>query len=440
MRASWPTAPDDLRARECVILLAGLAYVAMTVLAGPLRMYLSLAGLSALIYVPNLLLVLAIGWQLLALPGERGFTGVHLVALLIPCYALAVGLQFMPAVQVAMGLYVLLPFWFGLVCGPVLLARWHIVGRFVPLCWFVVVAGMLVNQLIEYPWEGFGYNVGNLDVEGSRQWFANGGVKRLAGLARASFDAAVHVQFAGVLLALQLRRPLARAVVWAVTIAAILPTNSKGVLLATVVLMPIILLRGALPASPLRVLPAVFGSIGLALPVSTLFYTFDSPLRDPLLANLTNSFYDRLNDMWPEGWALLKDHGNLLLGRGVGGIGTAQSYFEPALVNAGDNLFMYWFVVFGWAALPGFALLLLASLRIQPQRSSEETHVYCLLVATLVYGMVTNIVENALSALIFGMVVRRLFSKSAVGCHPRASSYQDRGIPVVVAPGGNNVA
>jgi len=439
-RAVWPAVPDDLRSRERFILLAGLAYVATTVLAGPLRMYLSLAGLSALIYAPNLLLLLAIGWQLLALPGERGFTGIHLVALLIPCNALAVGLQFVSAAQAAMGLYVLLPFWFGLTCGPVLLERWHLVGRLVPLCWLVVVTGVLANQLIEYPWEGFGYNVGNLEVEGSRQWFANGGTRRLAGLARASFDAAVHVQLAGVLLALQTRSSLLRLLVWAVTIAAILPTTSKGMLLAAVVLTPIVLLRGALPATPLRFLPAVFGSIGLALPVSTLFFKFSSPLKDPLLANLTNSFYDRLNDMWPGAWALLSDHGHPLLGRGVGGIGTAQNYFEPALFNAGDNLFMYWFVVFGWVALPGIALLLLASLRIQPQRNAEEMRVYCLLLTTLVYGMITNIVENALSALVFGLVVRWLCSNPAARRYQHEWCGKTRAVPAMASTGGSHVA
>ncbi|MDH3420619.1 MAG: hypothetical protein OEQ25_10370 [Gammaproteobacteria bacterium] len=431
---------DDQPLRDRFILLAGLAFVGMTVLAGPIRMYLSQSGLSPLIYAPNALLMLAIAWQLIADPRENGFTALHLIALLVPCYALAIGLQFMPPVQVAMGFYVLLPFWFGLACGSVLLERWYLVGRFVPLCWLVVVAGVLANQFIEYPWEGFGYDLGNLDVEGSRLWYANGGTKRLAGFARASFDAAVHVQLAGVLLVLQIRGSLLRLLVWAVTIAAIVPTTSKGVLLAALVLTPIVLLRGALPVSPLRCLPAVVGSIGLALPVSTLFFTFSSPLKDPLLANLTNSFYDRLNDMWPEAWALLSDYGHVLLGRGVGGIGTAQSYFEPVLFNAGDNLFMYWFVVFGWAALPGFALLLLASLRIQPHRNAEEMRVYCLLLATLVYGMITNIVENALSALVFGMVVRLLLSKPAARRYGNDLRVNIRAVPIVVATGGNDVA
>lgn len=402
------TLRETITARERFVLLAALAFVGATLTAGPLRMYLSLAGAAPLIYLPNGLLLVAIGWQLLAEPRERGVTATRLIALLIPPYAVAIGLQFLSPVQVGMGLYVLLPFCFGIACGPEFERHWESVARVVPLLWLIAVTGVLVNLRVEYPWEGFGYGLGNLEVEGSRQWYADGGIKRLAGFARASFDAAVQIQFAGILLALGIRRPLFRAVVWAVTVAAILPTNSKGVLLVAAVLAPLVIAGRALPQTPLRALPFVFGSIGLALPMSTLLFTFDSPLREPALASATFSFFDRLNHMWPEAWALLYEDGNFLLGRGIGGIGTAQTYFEPAMFNAGDNLFMYGFVVFGWTALPGFALLLLRSLRIRPNRSAAQTRLYCLLLATLVYGSITNIIENAVSALICGMVVRLL--------------------------------
>ena len=79
---------------------------------------------------------------------------------------------------------------------------------------------------------------------------------------------------------------------------------------------------------------------------------------------------------------------------------------------------MYWFVVFGWVALPGFLLLLLRSLRLKPFRSDTELRVFCLLLAMLVYGTMTNIVENAIFALTAGIVVRWLAST------PRQSSNQ----------------
>jgi hypothetical protein len=434
-----PTVPSGLRPRERFVLLAALSYVLMTVLAGPLRMYLSFADLAPLIYLPNFLLSLAIGWQLLADSCEQGFTPMKLIAVVIPFFALMVGLQFTSAVQAATGMYVLLPFWFGLVCGPVLLDRWRAVGRIVPLLWLVVVTGVLANQVFEYPWEGFGYNLGELDVEGSRQWYAQGGVKRLAGFARASFDAAVQVQIAGILLVLQTRGWFLRLLVWALTFAAIIPTNSKGILLVAVVLTPIVLLRRALPESPLRVLPIFFGSIGLALPISTLLFTFNSPLRDPALANATFSLYDRLNDMWPAAWDLLREQGQILMGRGIGGVGTAQTYFEPDLFNAGDNLFMYWFVVFGWLALPGFLLVLARSLRLRPHRDAVEMRIYCLLLAILVYGAMANIVENALSALACGLVVRCVCT-TPTARRSRAPVSHDAGAgPILACPGDIHV-
>ncbi len=436
-----PTARGQrqITVRERFVLLAGLSYVVMTVLAGPLRMYLSQAGLSPLIYVPNLLLMLAIGWQLLAEPRQRGYTALGLIALIIPAYALVIGLQFLAPVQAAMGFYVLLPFWFGLACGTVLLERWREVRRILPLLWLVVVAGVLANQVLTYPWEGYGYSVGTLEVEGSRQWYANGGIKRVAGFARASFDAAVHLQFAGILLVLQTRSPVLRLMIWALTVAAIFPTNSKGVLLVAVVLTPILLLRGRLPELPLRVLPMFFGAVAIALPASTLIFSFNSPLQNPTLASATYSFYDRLNYMWPQAWNLLSEQGSLLLGRGIGGIGTAQTYFEGALFNAADNVFVYWLVVLGWSALPGILLLLLRTLKLRPHRSDAEMRIYCLLLATIIYGSMTNIVENAMSALVCGMLVRWLSATPAASQRSDRPLNHDRRAVRLTTPGDANV-
>ena len=411
MRNSYyMTSPFSQEFRHRFILLSALAFVIATCLSGPLRMYMSMVGLSPLIYVPNVMMMAAIAWQTVFEPHERGFSALTLIAILIPVYAFTIGMQFVSLFQAAMGVYVLIPFWFGLSCGRVLLGSWRLVSPVIPILWLMVVAGVLINLVVEYPWEGFGYSLGSLDVEGSRQWYATGGGKRLAGFSRASFDAAVQVQLLGILFALQIRNPLLRALVWGITVYAIIPTNSKGILMVAMVLTPVMLFKERLPESPLRTLPALFGMIGLAMPLSTLVYTFNNQFSNPTMANAAYSFYDRLNYMWPEAWALLELHGSFLLGRGLGGIGTAQTYFEGSLFNAGDNIFMYWFVIFGWAALPGFALLLLRTLRIKPCSSPDQLRMYALLMATLVYGTMTNIVENAVFAIVCGLVVRWLCS------------------------------
>ncbi|MEM7081906.1 MAG: hypothetical protein AAF465_04175 [Pseudomonadota bacterium] len=420
----------DISWRERFILLTALAFVAMSILAGPMRMYLSMAGLSPLIYVPNLMLLMAIAWQI-ADQAYRGITPLQLIGVLIPVYLIIVGFQFGGVIQTAMGVYVLLPFWFGLACCPVLFKNWDRVARFIPVLYIVATSGVLINYVVTYPWEGFGYNVGNLDVEGSRQWYASGGVKRLAGLSRASFDAAVHIILFGILFALTIRNPLLRMTVWVLTFVAAVPTNSKGMLLVVVVLTPVILLREKLPRSFMTFQLAFFAALAMLLPLSTLLFEFHSQFSNPTLANATYSFYDRLNDMWPRAWLLLHEEGHWLMGRGIGGIGTSQTYFEPSLFNAGDNLFMYWFVVLGWSGLLGFLLILLRSLRLKPNESPAQMRIYCLFMALMVYGSMTNIVENSVFALVCGLLVRWLCSSPTTV----VASRSDQWIPPSIASG-----
>ncbi|MEN7341424.1 MAG: hypothetical protein AAAFM81_00720 [Pseudomonadota bacterium] len=396
--------------RERLIWLAFGSYVAMTLAAGPARMYLSTVGLSPLIYIPNLLLIVACVWQLLAEPFEHGADAMRLMALAIIGYASVVGFLFLSPIQSIMGVYVLLPFFFGLSCGRTILSQWQKAEPWVPIAFALVAGAIIANQFVEYPWEGYAYAVGDLDVDGSRQWYANGGQKRLAGMARASFDAAAQVQLLGIVMTLQSRSILMRMAYWGITVMAIVPTNSKGILLVWLVLTPVVILQRHLSQSLIRPIPAFFGSIGLALPLSTLAFEFNSTFQNPTLASATFSFYDRLNRMWPEAWALLEESGSVLLGRGIGAIGTAQTYFEPSRFNAGDNIFMYWFVVFGALALPGFIFFLMRTLRLKPLRSQRELLLFCWVVTTLVYGAMTNIVENAILALTCGVVVRALAS------------------------------
>lgn len=393
-----------------LIMLTLLAFIVLTALSGPVRMGLSMVGLSMLVYIPNALMILLIIWQIFSEPYERGFSALNLITIIIAATAFIVGMQFLPIVQVAMGVYVLLPFVFGIVCGPVIIANIRRVNRFVPWLWTLAISGVFINYFIVYPWEGFGYSVGSLEVEGSRQWYATGGIKRLAGFSRSSFDAAGQILIFGLLFVISLKNFYLKSLIWIASAVAIFITTCKGIFLVSIILAPIVLFRHALPQTPLRVLPIFFGVLGLSLPISTLLFTFDSQFSNPELANLTYSYFDRLNYMWPEAWKLLYENGNMFMGRGLGGIGTAQTYFESDMFNAADNLFLYWFIVFGWAVLPIVIILMLRTISIKPLEDQIQFTIYCLLLSVIVYGMLTNIVENALFGIVCGMTIRWLSS------------------------------
>ncbi len=405
--SDW-TADDGVQA---LALLTLLSYCFTAAITGPFRWAAGLAGLTPIVYLPQVLMLLStvvvLVWET-----RHGLLPLRAMALLVIAYAVLVGLFHTPIAQVLFGLYTLLPFWFGLVCAEVIFRHWSAIVRVSVWLWALVVMGVLLNHWIAYPWEGYGYSVGDLDIVSSREWENVGGGKRLAGFSRASFDAALQALLLGLIVVLNLRAAWLRCLVWGITFMTIYMTTSKGVYNMFAILSPVVLLGARLPASAVRWWPLALGLVALLLPMTPLFMDVNFYIRDQELANLTFSFWDRLNDMWPNAWKLLENQGNMLWGRGMGGIGTPQTYFEASRFNAADNIFVYWFVIFGWVALPGFLLLLLRSLRLNPSRHTVESAGFCLLLATLVYGITANVVESGFFAIAAGMSVRYLFHET----------------------------
>ncbi len=397
--------------RDRFVLLAGLSYLVLEVLSAPIRMGLSMTGLSMLIYVPKGLMGLATIWILIDEPLRRGFSAQRLFVVLLLVAAFTIGLLHGNPKQALMGLWVLLPFWYGLAAAAVIFTHLDTVTRYISALWVIATAGVIINRFASLPWEGYMYSIGGLEIEGAREWWSSGGTKRLSGFARTSFDAAVQIQLTAIIAAIATPGHVKKLTLWVLTGVAITLTTSKGVMLVYLLSTPLILAYRLIPETLFRLAPVTIGLMGLALPLSTL--VFDAHLDTQMNATLFNalfSFYDRLNQMWPDAWALLFNHGNPILGRGIGGIGTAQTYFEPLLANAADNIFIYWFVIFGWAALPGFLFLLARSATLRPQASAVQCTAFALFLASLVYGLTTNIVENAAFAIACGLSVRAIAS------------------------------
>ncbi|MFW5453796.1 hypothetical protein [Thioalkalivibrio sulfidiphilus] len=386
------------------------------VLSGPLRYVFAQFGLEGLIYVPKALLVVALmGIALLSLARTR-MSAVYLGAASISAAGVLWGYVNlgMPS-QVLFGLWVLVPFLIGIVIPQAILfdAKPNL-SRYVFMLWAIAVFGVFANSILSWPWEGFEYELSGVEIEGARYWRTGGGIsiERLAGFSRASFDAANQILVLGTII-LVLGKMRGCTIVWLLTGVAITLTTSKTPMAIYLILSMFWLVRRWSPKGLWRSLPVVVAGAGVILPFSTIWKNYDvsSVLDSPLQGVMLHSFGDRLERMWPDTLQMVLNQGNALLGRGVGGIGMAQRYFEPVLYSPADNLALYLFSLLG---LIGLLLIggYVTGLYILYRSRRLPLFVYMGGLIVLLSGLTVNVLESAFLALLFGVTLRYVFGAS----------------------------
>ncbi len=387
-----------------VFWLSGL-FLGFLVLQAPLRYWLALVHLDALIYLPKLLLLAAV--MLFPLLRPRASAPALMVSLLAGVYLLW-GIVNLPSpAQAAFGLWVLVPLLFGLWAGAVVnVEQWQ---RMIFVLFVMAAVGVLLNPLIHYPWSGQAMDILGKDIEISRSWTALG-IQRYSGFARASFSAASQLLLFSIILVVLMKRRAAKLMVWIVAGVAIALTTTKGTLGAWL-LVSLYFAGGALLRWPRYWIQIWLGILSLILllmvtiPISTILFHYDTTIHGFATKFLFASFGDRLDWMWPDSLHLLNLGGSWhwWVGRGLGGIGAAQQYFEPARFLAADNLFVYTTV---WLGLP-LSLILFSALwwrivRLCLQHNAVGWRLPMLL-ALVAYGVVVNEIEGSVLAFFLGL-------------------------------------
>lgn len=405
-----PNEPLGLRLWRLACLATVFLFMAMQLTGGVVRWILDLVGAAPLTYLPNLCMVACIVWALSLAVAYQQLTAGAVLLMALVGLSLTVGIvNTGQAAQVIFGLWVLLPFLFGISCAPGIMLYQPHRALVLALLFGIASIGVLLHSVIEYPWVGVSYQVGGVELEGAREWTTTGGAQRLSGLARSSFDVAGQIVVAAGLLSLRLPSVWVRIVLWGLCIAAVSLSTSKGILLA--LLMTVIASEALIRnKSVALLLTFVLGIAWLIVP-PMMGWTMDwsNESRTDLNNPLYGSFIDRMNDMWPRSLELAHEHGLAFLGRGLGGIGVPLSIFEPDLSNAGDNVFVYCYVLIGALSIPlfvlGFVQIMKASLRALDVDGRDM-----LVLAVIVnwYGGVSNILEHAVLALAMGIVCRYL--------------------------------
>lgn len=276
----------------------------------------------------------------------------------------------------------------------------------------VTAIGVGINWFTEMPWTGEVFESARGDTAVSMEW-TSGGIRRLSGFARASYDASTIAAATCIpLLFLPSVGFIKRLTLIAATTCVVLLTTSKGSLFAMIFIAIFALFFADIKKkNKLNWLFFPLPAISLGIPAYLSAYNIKAEF-DGALWFLFSSFGERINWMWPRAFSNITTGGNYILGRGIGGIGFPQYFGEGTLYNAADNTMVYLFVSLG-----AFALLYIYFILISLKRNAQNITPYmwnCILAWLIywnIYGLTTNIIENPFFTFFLGIIIGAAFTK-----------------------------
>lgn len=371
-------------------------------LEGPLRLALVVLHAQPFLYLRDLATVVLV--VLACVSGGAASVPVLVIGAILLAHFL-IGCVSLPALlQPLFGFKVFLPLMLGVVLAPLVRRSSHRVGLFSCIAFATTIIGVGINVFVDYPWVGLAYDAPlATTVEVSRLWWTDGAF-RLPGFARASFTAAAIVLATLVPTLTIVRRLWIRMLLLAVAGGTVLLTTTKGAMIALVVfvLCEAVHYIGGLQAWISIV--AVLATVCLSLPL----LGSGLGLHSAHVPSWQLSFVERIDDMWPRAFKLLDEPLQALWGRGLGGIGMAQTLVEPAKFNAGDNVMVYLLISFGVVGIGYVAVMLLRTYQYLDSRSASgatEPLVRGWVVIWLSFGFTTNMIEDTSMALVIGVVL-----------------------------------
>jgi hypothetical protein len=372
---------------------------------GPARYVLMLAHVPTLIYLRDVAALALVAFAVSSwLGGERRLFPLVVAVYVLFLHLLCGALTLPSVIQPLLGLKVFFTFLFGMAASGAIAERAQVLPKLALAAFIATVCGVALDAVIDFPWAGEAYESAIATVQVSREW-SSGGIPRLAGFARASFDAATIVLVLIVPLLAGRWNVLFRAILWATAFVTIWLTTSKGALLALAALAVWAVLESHVSFKRL-VLPwiAAFASICLALPIAATQFGFGVRRSD--VAGWLSSFVERIDFMWPDAINTWLTHGNVVTGRGLGGIGFAQVSGEWWRYNAADNLMIYLLVSFGLFAILYAGDFLWSLRRTFAADPSLDFLARCVRGWALVvfsYGCTSNMVEQPLMNMVIGL-------------------------------------
>lgn len=268
---------------------------------------------------------------------------------------------------------------------------------------FSGVLGVMYVNTFGAPWLGSVADIGGYSKVLSRDWTA-GGALRNPGFTGASFDAAtlILISFFFILYALKSKNKwMSYIVVFLIPLYPIYLTTTK----TTIVTYIILSLAMLLPTLAVRVFSRTCITIGVFYSYFYMMFGHEQEKYDH-----TNTFLQRMYETWPDAIGLLKSNYSLLIGKGIGGIGTPSLLFSPQSYNPADNAMVYLYVIGGVVSVVFIVLFLLKFLFSGFHEKYSGTAYYLLAFCIFTGGVTYNLFESVFYAPFAGVLVGVLFN------------------------------
>jgi len=385
--------------QEPFLVFALWTAIVLSVLEGAARYGLHLVNADQLIFLRDFLIL----GGLLAciaksLPrGELPMSiGIFTILLLIHgAVSLANFGTLIPAIY---GLKIFIPALCAFMVAPAIINPSKRVFIMVVALWIASVLAAILDQYwVTFPWVGLQVELGGLDVQLGRDWQSGASIERVGGLARSSIGLAVSLPVLSFIILTRVRSRSACISIGVATFIVLVWTTQKGAIAGYALALVALALSNSKSFAPLK-FSLLLAMVFMALS-PTLLIHLDMP-RDQGVFSFA-SFIERIERMWPGAWQWINRYPPFS-GTGLGGISGAQRFFAPEDVNAVDNLWLYLFGNFGYASLLYVAGIVIVALNLQASKSRIDRCVLAAFTFLMFYGVVISLIEEQSAAIWLG--------------------------------------
>lgn len=390
-----------------LLTVSGSLYLYFDVFGGALRLILPALHLTLLLYLPAGLAIIAIIISIISsatTPGE-----LIPISFSIYLVGIEIGLSFIVGrtiPEIALALYTWLPAFIMMILSRRGLQ--YKVLRHLSFIFIIAVTGVILNTRIHFPWTSETYEIAGIQRDAGKQW-STGGVDRLGGFSRASTAASAQILLGYCVIAARSKSVYSRAILWVLGLVGIYLTTSKSPIVPMIFLPLMFVLikkfkfrRIAIICLSVAVL-AVFVGPFILIDHASSFEMFRS-----VSTKTDNSLTDRVINTWPDAISLIDWHNpfSWITGRGLGGIGISQWFFEPP-GNSGDNLAIYLLVSFGPLAFIFAPLILRGGARAANSDAPSGIRDYSLIFSMVGIASMANVIESIVPVMVLGMALTR---------------------------------